>query len=75
MARPYIAPPGVPEDRAAALQKAFMAVHRNPDYLSEAAKLGLYVSPVGAQDVARSLERMAQSPPELFEQVRRLLAK
>jgi tripartite-type tricarboxylate transporter receptor subunit TctC len=75
MARPYIAPPGIPEDRAAALQKAFMAVHRDPDFLSEAAKLGLYVSPVGAQDVARSLERMAESPPELFEQVRRLLAK
>jgi tripartite-type tricarboxylate transporter receptor subunit TctC len=74
MARPYMAPPGVPEDRAAALQSAFMAAHRDPDFLAEAARLGIYVSPVSAPDLMASLERMAQSPPELFEQVRKLLA-
>ncbi len=73
MARPFVAPPGIPQDRAEALQQAFLAAHRDPDYLSEAVKLGLYINAVGAQDVVRSLERMAQSPPELFEQVRRLL--
>lgn len=73
MARPFVAPPGIPQDRAEALQQAFLAANRDPDYLAEAAKLGLYVSPVGAQDVVRSLGRMAQSPPELFEQMRRLL--
>jgi hypothetical protein len=74
MARPFVAPPGIPEDRAAALQKAFLAAHRDPDYLAEAAKLGVYVSPVGAEDVVGSLERMSRAPPELLEQVRRLLA-
>jgi tripartite-type tricarboxylate transporter receptor subunit TctC len=75
MARPFVAPPGIPQDRAAALQQAFLAAHRDPDYLAEAAKLGVHVSPVGAQEVVKSLKRMAQSPPELFQQVRRLLAK
>jgi tripartite-type tricarboxylate transporter receptor subunit TctC len=74
MARPFVAPPGIPEDRTAALQRAFLAAHRDPEYLAEAARLGLYVSPVSAEDVIRSLDRLAQSPPELFEQVRRLLA-
>ena len=74
MARPFVAPPGIPQDRAAALQQAFLAAHHDPDYVAEAAKLGVYVSPVGAEAVVRSLERMAQAPSELFEQVRRLLA-
>lgn len=73
MARPFVAPSGIPKDRAEALQQAFLAAHRDPGYLSEAAKLGLFVNVVGAQDVVRSLESMAHSPPELFEQVRRLL--
>src|SRR5712691_7078100 len=30
MARPFAAPPGVPEDRARALQEAFLAAHRDP---------------------------------------------
>jgi tripartite-type tricarboxylate transporter receptor subunit TctC len=74
MARPFVAPPGIPEDRAAALQKAFLAAHRDGDYLAEAARLGVYVSPVSAEDLIQSLERMSRSPPELFEQVRKLLA-
>jgi tripartite-type tricarboxylate transporter receptor subunit TctC len=74
MARPYVAPPGIPADRAGALQKAFMAAHRDPAFLAEAAKLGVFVSPVSAQAVIASLERMSEAPPEAFEQVRRLLA-
>jgi len=74
MARPYAAPPGVPADRLKILQTAFLAAHHDPQFLDEAAKLGIYVSPVSAQDMARSIERLSQAPPELFEQVRRLLA-
>jgi len=74
MARPYAAPPGVPQDRVKALQTAFLAAHRDPQFLDEAARLGIYVSPVSAQDMARSIEQMSQAPPELLDQVRKLLA-
>jgi tripartite-type tricarboxylate transporter receptor subunit TctC len=74
MARPYAAPPGVPEDRIKALQTAFLAAHRDPQYLDEAARIGIYVSPVSAQDMARSIEQMSQASPELFDQVRKLLS-
>jgi tripartite-type tricarboxylate transporter receptor subunit TctC len=74
MARPYAAPPGVPEARIKALQTAFLAAHRDPQYLDEAARIGIYVSPVSAQDMARSIEQMSQAPPELFDQVRKLLS-
>jgi tripartite-type tricarboxylate transporter receptor subunit TctC len=74
MARPYAAPPGVPEDRVKALQTAFLAAHRDPQYLDEAARIGIYVNPVNAQDMARSIEQMSQASPELFDQMRKLLA-
>jgi tripartite-type tricarboxylate transporter receptor subunit TctC len=73
MARPFAAPPGVPEDRAQALQRAFIAAHRDPQYLEEAKRAGVYVSPVGAEQIAQSIERMSQASPELFERVRKLL--
>jgi tripartite-type tricarboxylate transporter receptor subunit TctC len=73
MARPFAAPPGVPQDRVNALQTAFLAAHRDRQYLDEAAKLGVYVSPVSGEDMVRSIEKMARASPELFEQVRKLL--
>jgi tripartite-type tricarboxylate transporter receptor subunit TctC len=74
MARPYAAPPGVPEDRAKALQTAFLAAHRDPLFVEEAARIGIYTNPVSADDIVRSIDRMSQASPGLFEQVRKLLA-
>jgi tripartite-type tricarboxylate transporter receptor subunit TctC len=49
IARPYAAPPGIPEDRAKALQDAFMATARDPDFVSEATKLNLELTPLNAE--------------------------
>lgn len=73
MSRPYAAPPEVPADRARALQQAFDQTHRDKDFLAEAVKLGIFVNPVTADELRQSLERMAKSPPELFDQMRQLL--
>jgi tripartite-type tricarboxylate transporter receptor subunit TctC len=75
MARPFAAPPGVPDARAKALQAAFLAVHRDARFLDEAEKLGIDISPVGADQVARGVERLAQAPPAVFDYLRRLLAR
>jgi tripartite-type tricarboxylate transporter receptor subunit TctC len=74
MARPFVAPPAVPDDRAKVLQAAFVAVHRDPAFLEEAAKFGLDISPVGGEQVARTVEDMAQAPPAVLAYMRRLLA-
>jgi tripartite-type tricarboxylate transporter receptor subunit TctC len=73
MARPFAAPPGVPEERARALQAAFLAVHRDPKFLEEAQKLGLDISPVGAADVVRNIERLTQAPAGVLDYMRKLL--
>jgi tripartite-type tricarboxylate transporter receptor subunit TctC len=75
MARPFAAPPGVPDERAKALQVAFLAAHRDSRFLEEAEKLGVDISPVGADQMVRSVERLAQAPPSVFAYMKRLLAR
>jgi tripartite-type tricarboxylate transporter receptor subunit TctC len=74
MARPFAAPPGVPEDRARALQAAFLAAHRDPQLRSEAAKLGVDISPVGAEDMVRSIDQLPRASPDAFDYMKKLLA-
>ena len=74
MAWPFAAPPDIPEDRAHALQEAFAATHRDPQYLAEAAKIGVEVNPVSAADVMASIDTLSKAPPEIFDYVRKLIA-
>src|SRR5262249_6225352 len=56
VARPVIAPPGVPAERLAALRQAFAALAPRKEFLSDTPKSNLHVSPVsgaeGEQNVA-----------------------
>jgi tripartite-type tricarboxylate transporter receptor subunit TctC len=72
MSRPVAAPPGVPEDRAKALRTAFMAVHKDPEYLAEAAKIRVEVSPVNHEVVMQAIEKIANAPPDLLDYLRKL---
>jgi tripartite-type tricarboxylate transporter receptor subunit TctC len=74
MSRPFVAPPGVPEDRANALQAAFMAVHKDPEYLAEAAKIRVEVSPIDGAAVLRAINKIADAPPDLLDYLRKLHA-
>jgi len=73
MARPFAAPPEVPQDRAQALQAAFLATHRDPQYLEEAAKLKIDVSPVSGAAVREMVERIAGASPRSVDRLRKLL--
>jgi tripartite-type tricarboxylate transporter receptor subunit TctC len=75
LSRPFAAPPDVPPARAKALRLAFLAVHRDPQYLTEAARLRLDVSPIGGDEVLHAIDRIAGAPPELLDYVRKLLAE
>lgn len=73
--RPFAAPPGVPADRAKALQTAFLAVQKDPDYLKDAAKLRIDISPTGAAQALEAIDRISASPPEVLDYMRNLFAK
>jgi hypothetical protein len=68
------APPGVPADRAKALQDAFLAAHRDPGFLGEAARLGIDISPLGAPAMQGGIEQLSRSSPATFDYMKKLLA-
>jgi tripartite-type tricarboxylate transporter receptor subunit TctC len=75
MARPFAAPPDVPADRAKALREAFDATHRDKEFLAEAVKARVFVSPVTADQLMASIENMAKAPRKVVDQVREIMGK
>ncbi|MGH6771385.1 MAG: Bug family tripartite tricarboxylate transporter substrate binding protein [Xanthobacteraceae bacterium] len=72
LSRPFILPPGVPAERARALQWAFLAVHHDPQFLSDAARLRIEVSPIGAAEALAVVEAMAHAPAEVRQYIQNL---
>jgi tripartite-type tricarboxylate transporter receptor subunit TctC len=66
MSLPFVAPPGVPTDRAKALQTAFMAMCRDKAVLEEAEKLGIDMSSIDAEEVTRLVNRMVATPKDVI---------
>jgi tripartite-type tricarboxylate transporter receptor subunit TctC len=63
--RPYIAPKGVPADRLAALKTAFDATMKDGEFLAEAAKQHLLVTPMTGAEVEQQLKDIYQAPREV----------
>ena len=75
LSRPFAAPPDVPVERAEALQQAFLAVHSDREFLEDAARQRVDVSPIGGAAVLDAIARMAGAPADLLDYIRRLLAE
>ena len=73
MARPFMAPPGVPEPQAAILKKAFMDTNRDADYLREAEKMKIDISPLSGDEIAKIIARIAQTPPAVVARYNAIL--
>ncbi len=65
--RPFVAPPGLPADRAKALQDAFMATMNDPDFIADAKKQNLELAPISGSEVARLIQAVVSSPREIVE--------
>ena len=75
MARPFAAPPGIPEDRKAALIAAFEATMKDPEFLSEAQKLSIDVSPVTAAHLNSLLADLYATPKAVLQKAAVAVAK
>jgi len=69
VARPVIAPPGVPADRVAALRQAFSALARDKEFLADAQRSNLDVSPVSGAEVDKIVAIIASASPETFQRL------
>ena len=67
MGRPFLAPPGVPEDRVAALRKAFDAMLKDKAFLAAADKAKMEIEPVNGKDVADLIADVYKSPPDIAQ--------
>jgi len=65
--RPFIAPPGVPADRAAAMIKAFAQTLTDPAFLADAAKIRLSLDPLSGQEIMRLLDEAHKAPKDVID--------
>lgn len=72
--RPYLMPPGVPADRVGAMQAAFLATFKDPEFVAEANRRGLGInSPRSGQELYELLERVyTQTPAHIIERLRKI---
>lgn len=73
MAQSFVAPAGVPPERARALREAFMRATSDPDYVREARGLDMDNSPVGHAEIEDLLRRAAATPKSVVAEFDRLV--
>jgi tripartite-type tricarboxylate transporter receptor subunit TctC len=74
VARPVIAPPGVPAERLLVLRTAFAALAKDGDFLADAERSGLEAAPLAGEGVDRIIALIAGTPPELAERLTKAIA-
>jgi tripartite-type tricarboxylate transporter receptor subunit TctC len=70
MARPFAAPPGVPEGKATILRRAFDATMKDAAFLAEAGKMQADISPTSGEEVQKIVARMYAAPRPVIERVK-----
>jgi tripartite-type tricarboxylate transporter receptor subunit TctC len=71
--RPFLAPPGVPAERLAALRSAFMAMHKDPAFLAEAEKIQLNARPITATKISETIREIYATPAPVIERAKPIM--
>jgi len=74
MARPFVAPPGIPADRKRALIEAFVQTMKDPEFLAEAQKMKADVNPVSAEAIDQLLADVYKTPKEVVAKAAKAIA-
>jgi tripartite-type tricarboxylate transporter receptor subunit TctC len=74
VARPIIAPPGIPAGRLAALRSGFIALSQDKGFLADAQATKLEVAPVSGEAVDKVIALIASASPDIAERLGRAIA-
>jgi tripartite-type tricarboxylate transporter receptor subunit TctC len=74
LGRPFIGPPGVPDDRVALLRKAFQQAVEDPELRSDAERQRLAIDPTWGAEAEDVIKRLYQTPPQVVERTRKIVA-
>jgi len=70
IARPYLAPPGLPEARLVMLRQAFDATLADPAFITDMQRQRLEIDgPLTGQELARAVEQIAQTPSGIAQRL------
>jgi tripartite-type tricarboxylate transporter receptor subunit TctC len=67
MARPFVAPPGIPPERLTALRNAFDATMHDPEFLADAKRQDLDVRPVTGAEADALIAQVYASAPDIVK--------
>ena len=68
--RPFLAPPGIPENKKQILLKAFDLATKDPEYIREAQKISLDVDPIYHVEAQQIVESTYSIPKELLDKLK-----
>lgn len=71
--RPFAAPEGIPQDRLAALRKAFMDAATDPEYIAAMKKVANEPSPISGEEVQAIVTKLYSAPESVLAKVRPLV--
>jgi tripartite-type tricarboxylate transporter receptor subunit TctC len=74
-ARPYVFPPGTPKQRVQILRKAFMETMKDPEFIADAAKAKLDMSPLSGDDLEKTVAGFYRAEPEVVARLKEILLK
>jgi len=73
VARPFAAPPGVPDDRVTLLRRAFDATMIDPDFRADASRLGSDVEPMTGEETQDAIRDILRTPKPVIADVQAAL--
>ena len=71
--RPYIAPPNIPGDRVHALRRAFDATMADPEFLADAARARLEITPMSGAEAQRLIAEAYDTRLDIVDKARAML--
>ena len=73
LGQPLLLPPGVPQERVAALRSALAETFKDTQFVGEGRRLGLGVdTPRSGEDIESVIERVFATPPDVLDRWRKL---
>ena len=73
ISRAYVTTPGVPADRVSALRRAFDATMKDPQFLAEAAKTAMDISPSTGEEAQKYSDLIANTPAPVLALAKKVL--
>ena len=74
ISRPFILPPNTPKERVQLLRKAFTATMSDSEFLADAEKSNLDLSPLSGEELEKNIHALIKASPSLLAKLKQIIA-